>query len=211
MIIIGITGSIGMGKTTISSMFKLLKIPVFDSDKQVKKILENNYYIIDRIYKLWPDTVILSKNQKKIDKVALGNKIFTNHKNKIILEKIIHPIVQKARNKFLKDNIKSYIVGLDVPLLYETGTNKKCDYVFLVNTSKKNQRKRVLARKNMTEKKFNLINNAQWSFEKKKKFKPIIINTSNGKFISFIIVLINLLKILVIRNLQNDKRTSSRH
>ncbi len=211
MIIIGITGSIGMGKTTISSMFKLLKIPVFDSDKQVKKILENNYYIIDRIYKLWPDTVILSKNQKKIDKVALGNKIFTNHKNKIILEKIIHPIVQKARNKFLKDNIKSYIVGLDVPLLYETGSNKKCDYVFLVNTSKKNQRKRVLARKNMTEKKFNLINNAQWSFEKKKKFKPIIINTSNGKFISFIIVLINLLKILVIRNLQNDKRTSSRH
>ena len=47
-------------------MFKLLKIPVFDSDKQVKKILENNYYIIDRINKLWPDTVILSKNQKKL-------------------------------------------------------------------------------------------------------------------------------------------------
>ena len=70
MIIIGITGSIGMGKTTISSMFKLLKIPVFDSDKQVKKILENNYYIIDRIYKLWPDTVILSK-KKKIDKGGL--------------------------------------------------------------------------------------------------------------------------------------------
>ena len=65
MIIIGITGSIGMGKTTISSMFKLLKIPVFDSDKQVKEILENNSNVINQVYKLWPDTVILSKNQKK--------------------------------------------------------------------------------------------------------------------------------------------------
>ena len=63
MIIIGITGSIGMGKSTISSMFRLLKIPVFDSDKQVRKILENDYYIIDQIYKLWPDTVILLKKQ----------------------------------------------------------------------------------------------------------------------------------------------------
>ncbi len=211
MIIIGITGSIGMGKSTISSMFRLLKIPVFDSDKQVRKILENDYYIIDQIYKLWPDTVILLKKQKKIDKVALGNKIFGNHKNKIILENIIHPKVQKARKKFLSDNFKSCIVGLDVPLLYETRTDKICDYIFLVNTSKENQRKRVLARKNMTEKKFNLINNAQWSFEKKKNFRPIIIDTSNGKLISFIIVSINLLKILIIRILQNDKRISSRH
>ena len=60
-------------------------------------------------------------------------------------------------------------MGLDIPLLYETGIDKKCDYVFLMNTSKKIQKKRVLMRPNMTEKKFELINNAQWSFEKKKK------------------------------------------
>ena len=105
--------------------------------------------------------------------MALGNKIFGNYKNKIILEKIIHPKVQKARNRFLNYNIKSCIVGLDVPLLYETGTDKICNYIFLVNKSKKNQRKRVLARKNMTEKKFNHINNAQWSFEKKKSLNQL--------------------------------------
>ncbi len=211
MIIIGITGSIGMGKTTISSMLKTLKIPVFDSDKQVKEILENDYLIIDKIYKLWPDTVILSKKQRKVDKLVLGNKIFTNFKNKTILEKMIHPKVQKARNEFLKNHNKSHIVGLDVPLLYETGTDKQCDYIFLVNTSKTIQRKRVLARENMTEEKFNLINSAQWSFAKKKKFKPIIINTSYGKLLSFILVLINLLKILIYRIIRHDKGISSRY
>ena len=77
-------------------------------------------------------------------------------------------------------------------LLYETGIDKKCDYVFLMNTSKKIQKKRVLKRPNMTEKKFELINNAQWSLTKGKlKGKPFIINTSFGKtsniYISFVL------------------------
>ena len=87
------------------------------------------------------------------------------------------------------------MVCLDIPLLYETGMDKGCDYIFLVNTSKKNQRKRVLMRPNMTEKKFELINNSQWSFEKKKKQKPFVINTSFGKLITFIIVIFYLYKI----------------
>ena len=73
--------------------------------------------------------------------------------------------------------------------------DKECDYIFLVNTTKKIQKKRVLMRPNMTEKKFELINNSQWSFEKKKKEKPFIINTSFGKLITFIIVIFYLFKI----------------
>ena len=87
------------------------------------------------------------------------------------------------------------IVGLDIPLLYETGIDKKCDYVFLMKTSKKIQKQRVLKRPNMTEKKFELINNSQLSFEEKVKEKPLIINTSFGKIFTFIIVLFHLLKI----------------
>ena len=73
--------------------------------------------------------------------------------------------------------------------------DKVCDHIFLVNTSKKNQKKRVLMRPNMTERKYELINNSQWSYEKKKKKKPLIINTSFGKLITFIIVILYLLRI----------------
>ncbi len=194
MIIIGITGSIGMGKTTVSKMLKILKIPVFDSDKKVKQILEKNRNVIEKISKIWPDSV-LSDRIQKIDKEVLSNKIFSSENDRRKLENIIHPLVKKERNLFLENYKKFSIVGLDVPLLYETEMDKNCDYVFLVNTTKKIQRKRVLTRPNMNEKKFELVNNSQWSFEKKAKARPFIINTSFGKIITFIIVLFYLYKI----------------
>ncbi len=195
MIIIGITGSIGMGKTTVSKMFRVLKIPVFDSDKKVKEILERNYDVIEKISKIWPESVSINQKQKKIKKEVLSNKIFENKNERKKLEKIIHPLVKKERKSFLKKFEEYFVVGLDIPLLYETGMDKGCDYIFLVHTTKKNQKKRVLKRKNMTEKKFDLINNSQWNFEKKKKEKPFIINTSFGKLVTFIIILFYLSKI----------------
>ena len=197
MIIIGITGSIGMGKTTVSNMFKMLKIPVFDSDQKVKEILEKNNDIIEKISKIWPDAISLYKKEKKINKVLLGNKIFKNEKERKKLEKIIHPLVTKERTSFLRKSAKSSIVGLDIPLLYETGMNKECDYIFLVNTKIEIQKKRVLKRPNMTEKKFQLINKSQWPFKKKIKENPFIISTSFGKTITFIIVLFYLLRIKI--------------
>ena len=195
MIKIGITGSIGMGKTTVSKMLRILKIPVFDSDRAVKDILEKNYNIIEKISQIWPDSVSFHQKQKKINKNVLSNKIFESKNERKKLERIIHPIVKKERASFLKKSKKCFLVGLDVPLLYETGMDKECDYIFLVHTTKKIQRKRVLKRCNMTEYKFELINNSQWSFEKKNKEKPIIINTSFGKLITFIIVIFYLFKI----------------
>ena len=195
MIIIGITGSIGMGKTTVSNMLRILKIPVFDSDKKVKEILEKNSYIIDKISKIWPEAISLNQKQKKVNKKILSNKIFESKKERKKLERIIHPIVKEERKSFLKKFEKYFIVGLDIPLLYETGMDKGCDYIFLVHTSKKIQKKRVLMRQNMTDEKFELINNSQWSFEKKEKERPFVINTSFGKFITFILVIFYLFKI----------------
>ena len=195
MIIIGITGSIGTGKSTVSKMFKLLKIPIFDSDLIVKKILDRNKHVIEKISKIWPDVVISNQMQRKIDKIVLSDKIFKNKEERIKLENIIHPLVEKERKTFLLNYKKFGIVGLDIPLLYETGMDKKCDYVFLMNTSKNIQKKRVLKRPNMTKKKFELINNVQWSFERKLKERPYVINTSFGKKITFILVLFYLLKI----------------
>ena len=201
MIIIGITGSIGMGKSTIAEMLKRLKIPVFDSDKEVKDMLEKNNIVKEQIYDLWPDVILTEKNEKKIDKSLLSQKIFANKKNRKILEKIIHPRVQEQRNLFIKTVNKSSLVALDVPLLYETGTNKICDDIFLAHTNEETQRKRVLARPNMTEEKLNLIRNAQWNNEKKKTKKPYVITTSYGKFISFLIIVIYLVIIIFKRKI----------
>lgn len=203
MVIIGITGSIGTGKTTVSKMFKALNIPVFDSDKEVKEILDKNHLVIEKISKVWPDVISTNYTQRKIDKIVLSNKIFRNQKERKKLENIIHPLVEKERNMFLRNFGNFEIVGLDIPLLYEVGMNKTCDYVFLTYTSKKIQKKRVLLRPNMTEKKFELVNNAQWSFEKKAKEKPFIINTSFGKITTFILVLFYLL-IIKFRINKND-------
>ena len=185
-----------MGKTTVSNMLEILKIPVFDSDKKVKEILEKNQNVRKKISKIWPDTVLVNNNQEKIDKVELSNKIFSSNSARVKLESIIHPIVKKERNLFLNKFKGNSIVGLDVPLLYETGTDKKCDYIFLVNTTKNIQKKRVLMRPNMTEEKFELINDTQWSFKKKTiNGKPFVISTSYGKTVTFFLVLFYLFKI----------------
>ena len=162
MIIIGITGSIGMGKSTIANMLKQFNIPVFDSDNEVKKILENNNLVKKKIYDLWPDVVLLETNEKKINKNLLSEKIFSNKKCRRILEGIIHPQVVERRNIFIKQVENSPIVALDVPLLYETGTDKICDDILLVYANEEIQKKRVLARPNMTQKKLTLIKKSQW-------------------------------------------------
>ena len=82
MIIIGITGSIGTGKTTVSKMLRILKIPIFDSDNKVKEILDRNQHVIDKILKIWPQATSTDQIQRKIDKRVLSNEIFKNKKEK---------------------------------------------------------------------------------------------------------------------------------
>ena len=189
MIIIGITGSIGMGKSTIAKMLERLKIPVFDSDKEVKDILERNIIVKNKIFDIWPDVVITVNNEKVIDKHLLSEKIFAKTKNRKELEKIIHPRVKARRNLFLKSLNKSSIIALDVPLLYETGADKICDDIFLAFTNEETQKERVLARPNMTENKLDLIKRAQWNNEKKRKKNPYLVTTSFGKHVTFIIII----------------------
>ena len=202
MIIIGITGSIGMGKTTIASMFTKLNIPTHDSDATVSLLLDKNINVINQITEKWPTCINFSKKTTTINKTKLGDIIFKEKSQKKILEEIIHPHVMDNRDLFLKKNlnIKNKIVGLDVPLLYETRTDKICNYVFLAYASKKIQRKRVLKRKNMTTEKFENITNSQTSDLEKRLKNPIVIRTDFGKLVTFILVLINLFKIFIFEN-----------
>ena len=188
MIIIGITGSIGMGKSTIASMLKFFGIPIHDSDLVVKELIETNSLVLKKIKKNWPEVIDIIDSKEIINKEKLSKLIFNDIKCKENLEKIIHPLVNKKRKIFLKKYKSKNIVGMDVPLLYETGLNKICNYIFLALTSEANQTKRVLTRKNMTKEKFISIKENQWSDEMKKEQKPYIINTSYGKILVFILL-----------------------
>ena len=188
MIIIGITGSIGMGKSTIASMLKFFGIPIHDSDLVVKEMIETNPLVLKKIKKNLPEVIDIIDSKEIINKEKLSKLIFNDIKCKENLEKIIHPLVNKKRKMFLKKYESKNIVGMDVPLLYETGLNKICNYIFLALTSEANQAKRVLKRKNMTKEKFILIKENQWSEKMKKDQKPYIINTSYGKILVFFLL-----------------------
>ena len=196
--IIGITGSIGMGKSTISSMLTKLRIPVFDSDKQVSKVLENNRKIITKIGLKWPDAVIINDREISVNKKVLGDIIFSNLSDKIFLEKLIHPIINQERDLFIQQNINHSLIALDVPLLFETKLHKICDFIFLANAKSDIQMSRVLKRKNMTHEKFDLIKKNQLSNEERKKLSSnvFVVSTNYGKLVSLIIILGCLLKIL---------------
>ena len=197
MIVIGITGSIGMGKTTIASMLSILNIPIYDADYEVKKLIENSSLIKKKIKNEWPNVIYKNEGKDVVSKKKLSDLIFKNTKYKVKLEEIIHPLVLKKRNIFLKKyKNKKFIVAIDIPLLYETGANKICNYIFLALTSEENQKKRVLRRSNMTEEKFMLIKKNQWSDNKKKSQSPYIINTSYGKLFTFLLTILFLIKVV---------------
>jgi len=199
--IIGITGSIGMGKSTISSMLTKLRIPVFDSDKQVSKVLENNRKIITKIGLKWPDAVILNDREIRVNKKVLGDIIFSNLSDKIFLEKLIHPIINQERDLFIQQNINHSVIALDVPLLFETKLHNICDFIFLANAKNEIQRSRVLKRKNMTHEKFDLIKKNQLSNAERKKLSTniFIVSTDYGKMVTFILILGYLFKILFLK------------
>jgi dephospho-CoA kinase len=200
--IIGITGSIGMGKSTISSMLTKLGIPVFDSDKQVSKVLEKNRKIITEIGLKWPHSVIINdcENDREIsiNKKVLGDIIFSNLSDKIFLEKLIHPIINQERDSFIQQNINHSLIALDVPLLFETKLHKICDFIFLANAKNEIQMSRVLKRKNMTHEKFDLIKKNQLSNEERKKLSTniFVVSTDYGKLVTFILILGYLFKFL---------------
>ena len=204
MIIIGITGSIGMGKSTIASMLTFFNIPIHDSDLEVKKLIENNDLVKEKIKKEWPNVFFFEEGSEIVNKKELSEIIFKNLQNKEKLEKIIHPLIHKERNIFLKKHINNkFIVAIDVPLLYEAGVNKICNYIFLALTSEENQKKRVLKRINMTEEKFLLIKKNQWSDKRKKSENPYIINTSYGKPLTFILITVFLFNIIFKEKVMN--------
>ena len=178
-IIIGLTGGIGMGKSTIAKQFSYCNISVCDSDKIVHELLNKNGKAVEKVAKLFPEAL---KN-KQIDRKILGQIVFSDKSRLKQLEGILHPLVRQEQEKFIKSARKSRkrIVVLDIPLLFETDSYKRCDYKIVVSTPAFLQKQRVLKRGNMTEAKFNHIIACQMPDSKKRKLADFVIYSGIGK------------------------------
>tara|TARA_B100000212_G_scaffold2858_1_gene2092 strand:- start:1102 stop:1689 length:588 start_codon:yes stop_codon:yes gene_type:complete len=175
MIIIGLTGSIGMGKTETARIFSNLGIPVYDADASVHKIYESGNIGALAIKKLFPEAISADGS---VDRTILSSIVVGNKTNIKKLEEIIHPLLKEDRLVFFEKNKNKKIVVLDIPLLLETKGESQVDYVVVVSTSKNIQKQRVLARSNMTEDKFEKLLLSQMPNEIKCQKADFVIDTS---------------------------------
>ena len=174
--ILGLTGSIAMGKTTVSNIFRDLGVPVWCADNEVNNLYKKNGAATKILSKVYPSVV----TETGIDKSRLRNLI---HKNNNILKKIegiVHPLLDQSKGDFIKSNKDSLLIVFDIPLLYEKKMEKNFDAVLVVSASEITQKNRVLSRKNMTEKDFRLIKRNQLSEKEKIKKSDFLINTDKS-------------------------------
>lgn len=176
MIKVGLTGSIGMGKSTVADMFKNFGYPVFDADKAVHDLYEKGGAGIDIIKSFYPAAVVNSA----VDREILRSYIAENPDKIRELETLIHPLVKKLRDDFLKTNQNKELLVFDIPLLFETGLNKNMDITVVVSAPYHVQHKRVMSREGMTEKIFSGLLAKQISNDEKKTMADIIIKTDES-------------------------------
>lgn len=175
MKIIGLTGGIGMGKSTAAAMLRKFGLPVHDSDHAVHTMLAKGGAAVKKIAHLFPDAL----EDGAIDRAKLGQIVFADTKKLRQLEKILHPMVQKEEKDFLRAMKREShrAVVLEIPLLFETGAEKRCDVVLCVSAPVKVQKQRVLKRKNMTVKKLTAILARQMPAPKKRKMADFVVGT----------------------------------
>lgn len=153
MIVLGLTGSIGMGKSTVAQMFRDEGVPVFDADACVHALQGPDGRLVPAIESAFPGTT----GPEGVNRAALGRAVLGDDSAMRRLEAIVHPAVQAERAAFLAAHQTAPLVVVDVPLLFETGGDKSVDKVLVVSANPDVQEARVLARPGMTHAKFAAI------------------------------------------------------
>jgi len=176
MIVLGLTGSIGMGKSTTATLFAEAGVPVYDADAAVHRLYEGE--AVAAIEAAFPGTTA----NDKVDRNRLSARVVHDSAAMKRLEEIVHPMLGASRQKFLHDAEQSGapVAVVDVPLLFETGGEKRVDAVVVVTTSAELQRERILARPNMTEEKLAAILARQMPDAEKRKRAHFVVDTSHG-------------------------------
>jgi dephospho-CoA kinase len=176
MIVLGLTGSIGMGKSTTANLFAEAGVPVYDADAAVHRLYEGE--AAPAIEAAFPGTT----ENGGVDRVRLSACVVHDPGAMKKLEEIVHPMLGASRQKFLDDAERSGapVAVIDIPLLFETGGEKRVDAVVVVTTTAELQRKRILARPNMTEEKLQAILDRQMPDAEKRKRAHFVVDTSHG-------------------------------
>src|SRR5579872_901610 len=176
MIVLGLTGSIGMGKSTTAKLFAEAGVPVYDADAAVHRLYEGE--AVPVIEAAFPGTTA----NGKVDRDRLSARVVHDPAAIKRLEEIVHPMLGASRQKFLRDAEQSGapVAVVDVPLLFETGGERNVDAVVVVTTSAEQQRERILSRPNMTAQKFEGILARQMPDAEKRKRAHFVVDTSHG-------------------------------
>ncbi len=171
--VLGLTGSIGMGKSAVAAMFAGLGVPVFDADKAVHELQGPGGPLLPAIEAAFPGAT----GPDGVDRQKLGAAVFGDAAALARLETIVHPAVAAMRRQFLIDMAHEPLVVFDIPLLFEKGGDAGVDAVLVVSAGAEAQRARVLARLGMTEEKFERILGLQVPDEEKRARADFVIDT----------------------------------
>jgi dephospho-CoA kinase len=173
MIKIALTGSIGMGKSTVAAMLERAGVPVFDADAVVRMLQAPGGALVDRIGERFPGVV----HGGILDREKLAGLVLEDPQRLAELERIVHPAVQDARQAFIDKHRGAEVLAFDIPLLFETGGEKAFDKVVVVSAPAAVQRARVLARVGMTGEKLKSILKRQMPDEEKRARADFVVDT----------------------------------
>ena len=173
---LGLTGSMGMGKTSTAILFKKHNCGVWDADKAVHRLYGKDGDAVKPIAKYFPKAII----EGSVNRTELKKYLSADFDKITLLEKIVHPLVSADREKFI-EKTKYKINVFDIPLLFETGSNKIMDKVACVYVSNSIQMERILSRKSMTKEQIEKINQQQMPIEEKCKLSDFVIETYTKK------------------------------
>jgi dephospho-CoA kinase len=176
MFILGLTGSLGMGKSTTAGFFAEAGVPVHDADAVVHRLYEGE--AVAAIEAAFPGTTTAGK----VDRIKLAARAVDDPRALRRLEAIVHPLVREAKTRFLAEAEKrgAPVVVLDIPLLLETGGHQKVDAVVVVSAPAETQRQRVLARPGMTADKLDALLARQMADSEKRRHADFVVDTSRG-------------------------------
>ena len=175
-LIIGLTGSIGMGKSTVARMFEDEGVPLYDADAEVHKLQGPGGALVDDIEKRFPGTT----SAQGVNRSELGKRVLGKPDELAALEAIIHPILARQRASFLTKHNDTNMVVFDIPLLFEKGGSAEVDVIIVVSAGSDIQRERVLARPGMTVEKFEKILALQLPDAEKRAQADYVIDTGQS-------------------------------